>query len=269
MESTNNIYYVYCISNNLDGKMYIGYTKRFERRMKEHCKSEQVIGRAIRKHGVENFTYTKIARYVDEQEAKDVETFIISELKTYIPKIGYNETLGGEGCSGWWKLVTPEQILEIINKRLKTLSKKSVKEKEMYSKNLSDAAIKAHAKKSDKEKALWRKNISEGHTKRSPGEKALTKQRKQKTNDKKSPDEKALTAKIKSISLRGKKRTDEQKKRYSDAQKIKLSKEEIDFIIQKRNEGLSFVKTSKSFFEVFNKKIGKTLIYRVLKENQI
>ena len=55
MESDINIYYVYCISNNDDGKMYIGYTKRFEERMKKHCKADSVVGRAIRKPFNEKF----------------------------------------------------------------------------------------------------------------------------------------------------------------------------------------------------------------------
>jgi group I intron endonuclease len=96
MESDNNIFYVYCISNNLDGKMYIGYTKRFERRMREHCKSKYYIGNAIRKHGKENFTFQKLLWFDTEAEAKDTEKCMISELNTLCP-LGYNEAEGGRG----------------------------------------------------------------------------------------------------------------------------------------------------------------------------
>ena len=96
MESDNNIYYIYCISNNDDGKMYIGYTKKFEKRILEHCRSNFYIGNAIRKHGKENFTFQKLLWFATEQEAKDVEIFLINELNTLCPN-GYNQAKGGSG----------------------------------------------------------------------------------------------------------------------------------------------------------------------------
>ncbi len=41
---------VYCIENIVNGKKYIGITTRsLQKRFKEHCKAESVIGKAITK----------------------------------------------------------------------------------------------------------------------------------------------------------------------------------------------------------------------------
>jgi predicted GIY-YIG superfamily endonuclease len=49
--------YVYQITNKLNGKIYVGQTKfSVEKRFKQHAKANSVIGCAIRKYGIENFT---------------------------------------------------------------------------------------------------------------------------------------------------------------------------------------------------------------------
>ena len=47
---------VYKITNLVDGKCYVGKTKReIEQRFKEHQNANSCIGEAIRKYGAENF----------------------------------------------------------------------------------------------------------------------------------------------------------------------------------------------------------------------
>jgi len=48
---------VYLITNEVNGKHYVGQTTRtVEQRFKEHMESPYPIGKAIRKYGAENFT---------------------------------------------------------------------------------------------------------------------------------------------------------------------------------------------------------------------
>ena len=59
---------IYKITNNQNGKAYIGQTKNFNRRIKEHKKAsdDYLIHKAIQKYGCNNFTYEIIEECNDE-----------------------------------------------------------------------------------------------------------------------------------------------------------------------------------------------------------
>lgn len=87
---------VYCIENRINNKKYIGITTRsLQKRFKEHCKAESVVGRAIRKHKKENFIYYELERASTKQELFELEKYYIAKYKTF--KNGYNSTIGGDG----------------------------------------------------------------------------------------------------------------------------------------------------------------------------
>lgn len=99
---------VYMIENRINGKKYVGITKRsLQERLKGHCRkasrekaaSDSYVCRAIHKHGIKNFEITQIdsAQSIDELYVKEKQW--ISSLGTY-GKTGYNQTLGGEGTHG-------------------------------------------------------------------------------------------------------------------------------------------------------------------------
>ena len=47
---------VYSVTNNLDGKQYVGQTTRtLEERFSEHAESDSLLDRAIQRDGAENF----------------------------------------------------------------------------------------------------------------------------------------------------------------------------------------------------------------------
>ena len=87
---------VYAITNQLNGKQYVGITTRtIEQRFSEHCKADSGIGKAIRKYGKDNFTVHEIDKADTWAELCEKEIHYISEYGTY--KNGYNQTIGGDG----------------------------------------------------------------------------------------------------------------------------------------------------------------------------
>lgn len=86
---------VYKIANKINGKIYIGESKRPEERFREHCikeyKYESLIHRAIKKYGEENFTFEIIGWFEDWAEK---EKYYISFYRSLAP-YGYNLHPGG------------------------------------------------------------------------------------------------------------------------------------------------------------------------------
>ena len=79
---------------------YVGQAKCWKTRWRGHCAAahkgaENVIYRAMRKYGVENFAIT-IVRRCPIEELNDWEEFYIDKYETLVPD-GYNMTAGGEG----------------------------------------------------------------------------------------------------------------------------------------------------------------------------
>lgn len=95
---------VYVIKNNINDKMYVGYTgRKLNQRLKAHfsCAKNNPKFRfhfAILKHGESNFYIEKLEEnLLTENDAKEREVFWIEILNSY--KNGYNGTKGGTG--GW------------------------------------------------------------------------------------------------------------------------------------------------------------------------
>lgn len=115
MDQQRNTGAVYCITNHLNGKQYVGITGRsLEQRFAEHCKADSYIGKAIRKHGVENFTIKEIDEAETKQDLREKEMMWIEKLGTF--GLGYNLTIGGNGVSALQKL-----NLELTDKQSKFL----------------------------------------------------------------------------------------------------------------------------------------------------
>lgn len=76
------------------GRMYIGITNNFKRRMKEHGSSKFPFGHAIRKYGRENFSFEfEYFDNVEEALAREKELVTPEMLKS---KKLYNATIGGD-----------------------------------------------------------------------------------------------------------------------------------------------------------------------------
>jgi len=87
---------VYCLTNKVNGKKYVGQTTNYSRRMSGHQKKTSCIAvwRAIQKYGWENFDKEVLVE-TDKENVDELERHLIKEHKTRIPN-GYNIRAGGE-----------------------------------------------------------------------------------------------------------------------------------------------------------------------------
>jgi group I intron endonuclease len=113
---------VYCVTNTVNGKYYIGKTvDTVDARWSDHkylarSTGRQYIHKAIRKHGEDSFVLGLLADCSSERQALDLEKLWILVTKAYDPAFGYNLTMGGEG-------VTPN---DETRKRLSAAQKRRV-----------------------------------------------------------------------------------------------------------------------------------------------
>lgn len=102
---TKLIYSIYRITNMLNGKVYIGYTKNVTGRKAyyKHAGSHDTrILRSIRKHGWSNFTFDVIYQSCDMEHTQNVmEDFFIEEHMSRNPQKGYNVRPGGNVKNGY------------------------------------------------------------------------------------------------------------------------------------------------------------------------
>lgn len=96
--------YIYCITNLINNKRYVGKTTQtLEERFKKHCSdaskercSKRPLYDAFNKYGIENFKIEELEYVEDDRLLSDREIYWIQELHTYGSN-GYNATKGGDG----------------------------------------------------------------------------------------------------------------------------------------------------------------------------
>lgn len=95
----NNTYMVYCHTNLLNGKRYVGIScrKTYKRWGKEGSgyKNCTLFWKAIKKYGWSGFNHTVLHKNLSKQEAENLEIKYISDWKLTNPKYGYNLLKGG------------------------------------------------------------------------------------------------------------------------------------------------------------------------------
>ena len=94
-----NNYFVYCHTNKINGKKYIGITckKKPEYRWGKNGKnySDQIFGKAIEKYGWDIFEHEILYSNLPQEDAKQKEKELIKKYNTQVPN-GYNITIGGD-----------------------------------------------------------------------------------------------------------------------------------------------------------------------------
>jgi group I intron endonuclease len=95
----------YILTNNVNGKRYVGQSCNIEKRMKDHARSpsDNIIHKAIRKYGFSAFS--QVIWECDNDSTDELEEFLISDLGTLNP-VGYNLSTGGFSLRGLQR--TPE-----------------------------------------------------------------------------------------------------------------------------------------------------------------
>lgn len=107
--------YIYKITNNINGKGYIGKTERtIEIRWSEHTrpsrwKMDLPLYRAFLKYGIDNFSIEEVEE-CDDTILDEREIYWINYFDTY--KKGYNCTAGGEGG-----IKTYDEYIDVIIER--------------------------------------------------------------------------------------------------------------------------------------------------------
>lgn len=94
--------YIYCITNLINGKQYIGKTTySVTKRFQEHCRDskrerceKRPLYNAMNKYGIENFIVEELCE-CDNEELSSYEIQYIEKYNTYSK--GYNATKGGDG----------------------------------------------------------------------------------------------------------------------------------------------------------------------------
>lgn len=113
---------IYKWTNKINNKNYIGQSINIEQRKRSHIASSYypksntyntVFHQAIRKYGVDNFTF-EILCICQKEELNDLEKFYIEKYNSVVPN-GYNMTSGGENPWSINMMFTKVDIQEIIN----------------------------------------------------------------------------------------------------------------------------------------------------------
>lgn len=110
--------YIYCITNLINGKRYVGKTtSSLKERFREHCVDSQrercekrPLYDAMNKYGIENFIIEELEQVEDESLLSEKEIYWIKELQTFGSN-GYNATSGGDGKI----LYDYKEIIELAN----------------------------------------------------------------------------------------------------------------------------------------------------------
>jgi len=101
MPDCDAIYAIYCITNTVNGKKYVGQTRcGVELRWRQHCNDAEngapyLLHRAIRKYGEAAFTHALIEDVVGLDAANAAEELWISYFDSTNLELGYNLKAGG------------------------------------------------------------------------------------------------------------------------------------------------------------------------------
>ena len=92
---------IYKITNNINGKIYIGQSWNIEKRWYHHkwcCHNKHLLG-AFKKYGIENFSFEILLKFEEENELQVFlnffEDFYIKCYDSTNPEKGYNKKSGG------------------------------------------------------------------------------------------------------------------------------------------------------------------------------
>lgn len=124
-----NVFQIYVITNNFNGKLYVGQTTRnVEKRRREHLYglTNSVLTLAAKKHGKKNFSLQIISWCSSQEELNAAEIFCIKYFGSHVSKFGYNVDWGARGA-GKKSIATREKLRAInLGKHLSEATKAKI-----------------------------------------------------------------------------------------------------------------------------------------------
>lgn len=157
-----DIYSIYKATNTITGKIYIGFTGNFAKRVKSHYRRSRnkkhtyKLYESIRKYGWEAFVWEEIYQSTDDHHTKNViEPLLIAEYDSY--HSGYNSTLGGDGGRG-----------RFTSDYTKSLHSRSYEEKcgEERAKKIKEDLSKNHPANDPSKRDEWLQSLIDNHPSR-------------------------------------------------------------------------------------------------------
>jgi group I intron endonuclease len=140
------MHFLYKITNQLNGKIYIGQSKNDKYRWRQHLyfaknpnKTGQYIHHAMAKYGAENFEFQIIAFCRNQEDANNIENTLILQYNSRDTQFGYNLTVGGN--YGGHSEETKRKLSEATKQQIKEKGHPSqgVKRSEEARQNMSAA----------------------------------------------------------------------------------------------------------------------------------
>lgn len=114
-----NTYYIYKVTNKLNGKIYIGKTNNIGQRIRQHLTTyknrDSEFHKAIDDDGFQNFTWEFLEYTCSSEIASDLEKKYILEFNSLIPN-GYNVSVGNGGVPEWEAIVCLEKDGTFVKK---------------------------------------------------------------------------------------------------------------------------------------------------------
>lgn len=156
-------FYIYKVTNSINGKIYIGKTGKIRpiMRWNEHLavarkgpkdkKRFQYLHKAINKYGEANFIFEIIDEFENEKLCFDAEILYISKFNSMNRDIGYNRTIGGDGALGYKHTNETKQKMSEIRSGTHTGANNHFFGK-THTKETKDKISQSHAGKYDGEK---------------------------------------------------------------------------------------------------------------------
>lgn len=117
------MYYIYCYTNKITNRKYIGKTNNIERRKREHlsCANNpnslsynNLFHIKLREYGIENFIFSILEEVEDIKKVDEQEQYWIKEMKSLASENGYNLTSGGEGNPSIDRILSQEEVKMLI-----------------------------------------------------------------------------------------------------------------------------------------------------------
>lgn len=109
---------VYCHTNKLNGKKYVGITSQTPERRWNNGKGYKASSRfysAIKRYGWESFSHEILYVGLNKQEAIEKEKYLINKWNLTNKKFGYNMTEGGEHNTYAGRKLSEETKRKIAN----------------------------------------------------------------------------------------------------------------------------------------------------------